>query len=108
MPVPGRQAAGPHRPGTGEMDGTMETRIERVHHHLRRPLAGRQELTIKKTPATHLKRQSRHVNYYLSMSKVFYKGRKEFPLSKINSPLDSIHIFVLFPLLITLSETPVR
>ncbi|OZG58449.1 hypothetical protein BTIS_0818 [Bifidobacterium tissieri] len=57
MPVPDRQVAGPHRQRTGNMDVKIEARIERVHHRLRRPLVGRQELTIK-LPVTHLKRQS--------------------------------------------------
>lgn len=48
VPVPDRQVAGPDRQGAGKMGRTMETRTERVRHHLRRPLAGRQEqLTMK-------------------------------------------------------------
>ena len=39
---------------------TMETRTERVRHHLRRPLAHQREL-ITKTPVTHLKRQARQM-----------------------------------------------
>lgn len=47
-PLPDRAFTGPDRQGAGKKGGTMETRVERVRHHLRRPLAGRQEqLTMK-------------------------------------------------------------
>lgn len=47
MPPPDRAFARPHRQGPGTMGDTMEARVERVRHHLRRPLAGRQGTATK-------------------------------------------------------------
>ncbi len=48
MPVPGHQIPGPHRARQNTMDHAMETRAQRVRHHLRRPLAGTRDL-LKET-----------------------------------------------------------
>jgi hypothetical protein len=41
------------------MDHAMEASIERVRHHVRRPLAGSRNLLIIKMPETPLLRQTR-------------------------------------------------
>jgi hypothetical protein len=52
MPLPDRALTRPYRQRPGTMGHTMETRIERVRHHLRRPLAGQQEPIMKNTSYT--------------------------------------------------------
>lgn len=48
VPVPDGPVDGPDGQGPTKMGRAMEARAQRVRHHLRRPLAGRQELTMEK------------------------------------------------------------
>jgi hypothetical protein len=44
VPVPGYPVPGPDRDRPDPVSDALETRIERIRHHLRRPVPGRRDL----------------------------------------------------------------